>query len=139
MEIVFGSFSVQFSKMVWINRTPPLRARQHADLPRLAAATHDVAIQVDVKKFRIVHRIDPVDAERDFIAGNLAETRLVTYQEYLLCVDPVFKGKTATGGSYYSDSRMLLVDLDQVKSDNLDLKLDTSDLRGSTGPAAVRN
>ena len=48
----------------------------------VAAATHDVAIQVDIKKFRIVHRIDPqVDAERDFIAGNLAETTLVTYQE----------------------------------------------------------
>jgi hypothetical protein len=35
----------------------------------VGAATHDVAIQVEIKKLRIVHRIDPqVDAERDFIA-----------------------------------------------------------------------
>ena len=38
----------------------------------VGAATHDVAIQIEITKLRIVHRIDPqVDAERDFIAGNL--------------------------------------------------------------------
>jgi hypothetical protein len=93
----------------------------------VGAATHDVAIQIEVQKLRIVHRIDPkVDAERDFIANNLSDTRLVTHQEYLHCVDPVFKGQTATGGNYYSDSRMLLVELNQVKSKNFDPQLDTS-------------
>ncbi len=92
----------------------------------VGAATHDVAIQIEVQKLRIVHRIDPqVDAERDFIAGNLSDTGLVTHQEYLHCVDPVFKGRTATGGNYHSDSRMLLVELDQVKSSNAHPQLDT--------------
>jgi hypothetical protein len=105
----------------------------------VGAATHDVAIQIEMKKLRIVHRIDPqVDAERDFIAGNLADnTRLVTHEEYLHCVDPVFKGQTATGGTYYSDSRMLLLQLHQVKSGNFDLQLDTSIFKRSTGGAAV--
>src|SRR6202140_504672 len=77
-----------------------------------AAATHDVSIQIQLRKLRMFHRIDPqIDAERDFIAGNLSETKLVTHQEYLHCIDPVFKGETATGGAYYSDSRMLLVEL----------------------------
>ena len=49
----------------------------------VAAATHDVAIEFVKYKFRLFHRIDPnVDAERDFIAGNLAETRRVTREEY---------------------------------------------------------
>ncbi len=104
----------------------------------VGAATHDVAIQVEIKKLRIVHRIDPqVDAERDFIAGNLADTRLVTHEEYLHCVDPVFKGQTATGGTYYSDSRMLLLDLHPVKSSNLELQLDTSNFKRNTGDGAV--
>ena len=72
------------------------------------AATHDVSIQIQMKELRIVHRIDPeVDVERDFIGANLADTRLVAHEEYLHSVDPVFEGQTATGGTYYSDSRIL--------------------------------
>ena len=104
----------------------------------VGAATHDVSIQIEIKKLRIFHRIDPqVDAERDFIARNLADTRLVTHEEYLHCVDPVFKGQTTTGGTYYSDSRMLLVDLHQVKSDNFARRLDTSHFERNTGGGAV--
>ncbi len=78
----------------------------------VGAATYDVALQWEFRKLRVFHRIDPrVDAERDFIAHKLSETNLVSHQEYLRCASPVFKGETATGGSYYSDSRMLLVEL----------------------------
>ena len=60
-------------------------------------------------------------------------TRLVMREEYVYCVDPVFKGQTATGGTYYSDSRMLLVDLHQLKSDNFARQLDTSNFKINTG------
>lgn len=104
----------------------------------VGAATHDVAIQIEVQKLRIVHRIDPqVDAERDFIAGNLSDTRLVTRQQYLDCVAPVFKGQTATGGTYYSDSRLLLLQLHQVESGNVDLQLDTSNFKRNTDGGAL--
>jgi hypothetical protein len=100
----------------------------------VGAATHDVAIQLQMKRLRIVHRIDPqVDAERDFIAGNLAETRLVAHKGYLRCVDPVFKGETATGGSYYSDSRLLLLELHQEISGYSSLQRDAPSLQGGTG------
>jgi hypothetical protein len=103
----------------------------------VGAATHDIALQIEITKLRIGHRIDPqVDAERDFIAGNLADTRLVTHEDYLHCVDPVFKGQTATGGTYYSDSRMLLVDLHQLKSDNFARQVDTSNFKRNTGGGA---
>jgi hypothetical protein len=82
----------------------------------VGAATHDVAIVIDKRRFRFDHRIDPqVDAERDFIAGNLAQTLLVTHKGYLASADPVFEAQTTRGQTYYSDSRMLLLELDQVK------------------------
>jgi hypothetical protein len=80
----------------------------------VGAATHDVAIEFVKRKFRLFHRIDPhVDAERDFIAGNLAETRQVARTEYMRCAEPVLNAQTATGQTYYSDSRMLLLELNR--------------------------
>ncbi|HWY05550.1 MAG TPA: LssY C-terminal domain-containing protein [Candidatus Acidoferrales bacterium] len=78
----------------------------------VAAATHDVSIQLVKHKFRLLHRIDPnVDAERDFIAGNLSEAKRLTREEYVNCPEPVSGAQTATGQPYYSDSRMLLLEL----------------------------
>ena len=78
----------------------------------MAAATHDVAIEFVKHKFRLFHKIDPnVDAEREFIAGNLAETKQLTREEYVNCPVLVSGAKTATGQPYYSDSRMLLLEL----------------------------
>jgi hypothetical protein len=78
----------------------------------VAAATHDISIHLVKHKFRLFHRIDPnVDAERDFIAGNLSETKQLTREEYLNCPEPVVGAHTATGQAYYSDNRMLLLEL----------------------------
>jgi len=81
----------------------------------VGAATHDVAIEFVKHKFRLFHKIDPnVDEEREFIAGNLAETKLLTREQYVHCPAPVFKAQTATGQDYYSDSRMLFLELNQA-------------------------
>jgi hypothetical protein len=83
----------------------------------VAAATHDVGIQLVKRRFQLLHRIDPdVDAERDFIAANLAVTQQLISQTYMQCADPVFRAETATGQSYYSDSRMLLLELGRPAS-----------------------
>jgi hypothetical protein len=80
----------------------------------VAAATHDVSIEFVKRKFRLFHKIDPnVDAERDFIAGNLAETRQLAHVEYVNCPEPVYSAQTETGQSYYSDSRLLLLELNR--------------------------
>jgi LssY C-terminus len=85
----------------------------------VAAATHDVSIEFVKRKFRLFHRIDPnVDAEREFIAGNLAETRQLSREEYVHCAEPVFTAQTATGQNYYSDSRLLLLELNQPAISN---------------------
>ena len=76
------------------------------------AATHDVSIKFVKHTFHIFHRIDPnVDAERDFIAASLSKTRLFTREEYIACAKPVFSAENATGQRYYSDSRMLVLEL----------------------------
>jgi LssY C-terminus len=83
----------------------------------VGAATHDVAIQFVKHKFRLFHTIDPdVDAERDFIATNLARTSQLTREQFVRCVNPVFNAQTATGQAYYSDSRMLFLELKQSAS-----------------------
>jgi LssY-like putative type I secretion system component LssY len=80
----------------------------------VAAATHDISIHFVKHKFRLFHRIDPnVDAERDFIAGSLSEAKQLTREEYVNCPEPVSGAQTATGQPYYSDSRMLLLELHQ--------------------------
>jgi len=63
----------------------------------VGAATHDVAIEFVKHKFRLFHKIDPnVDEEREFIAGNLAETWQLAREQYLRCAEPVFNAQTAT-------------------------------------------
>lgn len=76
------------------------------------SATYDVAIVLAQHGRLINHRIDPnVDAERDFIGKNLATTHLVSQQQYLSGAQPVFQAQTSTGDSYYSDSKILMLDL----------------------------
>ena len=78
----------------------------------VGAATHDVAIDFAKGGHLINHRIDPaVDVERDFIGANLAHDSLVNCREYLQAATPVFQAQTISGESYYSDSRILLLEL----------------------------
>ena len=81
------------------------------------SATHDVAIEIAKRGRLINHRIDPaVDAERDFVGIDLTKASSVSRQEYLYSADPVFQAETASGESYHSDSRILLLDLHPVTS-----------------------
>jgi hypothetical protein len=78
----------------------------------VAAATHDIAIEIAKRGRLINHRIDPeVDAERDFVGSDLTSSSSVSQQEYLRSANPVFEAETASGEAYYSDSRILLLNL----------------------------
>ena len=83
----------------------------------VGAATHDVAIEIAKGGRLINHRIDPeVDQERDFVGESLTQTSSVRDQEYVSGGYPVFQGETASGQAYYSDSRILLLNLQQIMS-----------------------
>ena len=84
-----------------------------------AAATQDVAIEIAKRGRFINHRIDPaVDTERDFVGIDLTKTSAVSRQEYLHSADPVFQAQTASGETYHSDSRILLLDLHPATSND---------------------
>jgi LssY C-terminus len=83
----------------------------------VGSATHDIAIEVAKRGRLINHRIDPaVDAERDFVGIDLTNTSSISRQEYLDSANPVFQAQTASGQTYHSDSRILLLDLHPVTS-----------------------
>ncbi|GAC1663713.1 MAG: hypothetical protein NVS9B4_18750 [Candidatus Acidiferrum sp.] len=80
-----------------------------------AAGTHDIGLGADGRKWAVTHRIDPdVDGERDFIASSFFQAHLVATISYQLPTDPVREGTTATGGSYHSDGKVLLVTVEGV-------------------------
>ncbi len=86
-----------------------------------AAATHDVALEIAKRGRLINHRIHPaVDTERDFIGANLADTSSVIRQGYLHSPEPVFQAQTASGETYHSDSRILLLDFHPATAPKFD-------------------
>jgi hypothetical protein len=105
----------------------------------VGAATHDLAIEIGKRGHLINHRIDPdVDAERNFIGAELAGISSVSGQEYLLRIDPVFRAHTVSGEAYYSDSRILFLDLQPTSLSNADgMKQSSIIIRAGTGPIAV--
>ena len=86
----------------------------------VGAATHDVALEFAMHGLWMTHRIDPdVDAEREFIAGNLTKTDLVTRKEYVPSAVPIFQARTTTGEPFHSDSRVLMLELSPAPAPTL--------------------
>ena len=73
------------------------------------AASYDTALEYGKAGHLVNHTIDPnVDAERDFVGNEIAGNDA---QRYVQSKNPVTEAKTTTGNAYWSDSRLLLVDL----------------------------
>ncbi|HKV27101.1 MAG TPA: LssY C-terminal domain-containing protein [Candidatus Acidoferrales bacterium] len=73
------------------------------------AGTHDVGLEKD-QTGTLTHRIDPnVDTERDYIIQTLQDAGKVATTEYITPADPVREAVTATGDTYHSDGRILVV------------------------------
>lgn len=78
----------------------------------IGTGTHDIGIERDRRNRRLTHKIDPdVDKEREFIADSLNETGKVRELRYETPSDPVRTAATATGGSFHSDGRVLVIRL----------------------------
>ncbi len=105
----------------------------------VGAATHDLAIEIAKRGHLINHRIDPdVDAERNFVGAELTGVSSGSRQEYLLHADPVFRAQTVSGEAYYSDGRILFLDLQQTSLGKTDVSKHSSIMvRASSTPIAV--
>ncbi|HEY2843112.1 MAG TPA: LssY C-terminal domain-containing protein [Bryobacteraceae bacterium] len=78
----------------------------------VGAATHDIGFDRDQRNNGVTHKIDPdVDVEREFVGQSLMETGLVTGLSYVAPSQPSKEARTATGATFKSDGRMLVVQL----------------------------
>ncbi len=74
------------------------------------AATHDIGFERDQRNNGVTHKIDPaIDGEREYVNGTLSGTGLVTEREHVTPADPLTTAKTATGGEFHSDGRILVL------------------------------
>jgi LssY C-terminus len=74
------------------------------------AATHDVGFERDDRNNKVTHKIDPaIDGEREYVNDTLSRTGLVTQRTHVTPADPVTTASTATGGSFHSDGRILVL------------------------------
>jgi hypothetical protein len=74
------------------------------------AATHDIGFELDQRNNGITHQIDPaIDGEREYVNQTLSGTGLVAARGHVAPTHPVTKAKTATGGEFHSDGRILVL------------------------------
>jgi hypothetical protein len=80
------------------------------------AATHDIGFERDERNNGITHKIDPeIDKEREYVNDTLSGTGLVVAREHIAPPDPLTEARTATGGTFRSDGRILVLVLDNTK------------------------
>jgi len=78
----------------------------------VGAATHDIGFDRDQRNNGVTHKIDPaVDDEREFVSRSLEETGLVAKLSYMTPSQPSKEARTATGATFHSDGRVLVIHL----------------------------
>jgi hypothetical protein len=74
------------------------------------AATHDIGFERDQRNNGVTHKIDPaIDGEREYVNATLTGTGLVVERNHVKPADPLTEAKTATGGTFHSDGRILVL------------------------------
>lgn len=74
------------------------------------AATHDIGFERDQRNNGLTHKIDPaIDGEREYVNGTLSGTGLVVQRDHVTPADPLTTAKTATGGEFHSDGRIVVL------------------------------
>ncbi len=82
----------------------------HGQTLWVGAATHDIGFERDQRNKGITHKIDPaVDEERSYVEQTLSQTGLFSSVAHATPPNPLTEAKTATGGSFHSDGRVLVL------------------------------
>jgi LssY-like putative type I secretion system component LssY len=78
----------------------------------VGSATHDNGFEKDQRNGGITHHIDAnIDQERDFLEQSFAGAGVVAGAAYVMPANPLTTAKTATGGTFQSDGRIVVMDL----------------------------
>jgi len=84
----------------------------HGETLWVGAATHDIGLERDQRNDGITHKIDPdIDLEREYLEKTLSSTGLVSEITYFLPDHPLKEATTATGGSFHSNGKVLVLKL----------------------------
>jgi hypothetical protein len=74
------------------------------------AATHDIGFERDQRNNGLTHKIDPaIDGEREYVNDTLSSTGLVSQRNHVTPPSALTTAKTATGGEFHSDGRVLVL------------------------------
>lgn len=83
----------------------------------IGAATHDIGFERDQRNNGITHKIDPnIDLEREYVDKTLCNTGYVAEVMHFTPTNPMTEAHTATGGSFHSDGRVLILKLSEVSA-----------------------
>ncbi len=78
----------------------------------VGSATHDNGFEKDQRNGNVTHHIDPnIDVERDFIQQSFAAAGVLAGAAYVTPSNPLTTALTATGGSFHSDGRIVVMAL----------------------------
>jgi len=78
----------------------------------VGSATHDNGFEKDQRNGGITHHIDAnVDQERDFLEQSFSGAGVLAGAAYVMPSNPLTTAKTATGGTFESDGRVVVMDL----------------------------
>jgi hypothetical protein len=78
----------------------------------VGSSTHDIGFERDQRDNGVTHKIDPdIDQERDFIEQSFAAAGDLQSAAYVSPAHPLTSAKTATGGEFHSDGRVLVLSL----------------------------
>jgi hypothetical protein len=79
------------------------------------AATHDIGFERDQRNNGVTHKIDPaIDGEREYVNQTLSGTGLVAARGHVVPSNALTEAKTATGGGFHSDGRVLVLILTSI-------------------------
>lgn len=78
----------------------------------VGSATHDNGFERDERNGGITHKIDEnIDEEREFIRASFDASGSYLAAAYVTPINPVSNARTATGGSFHTDGRILVMEL----------------------------
>lgn len=78
----------------------------------VGSATHDIGFAKDQRNGNVTHKIDPkIDDEREFLLQSFDATGVFSSAAYVTPENPLLEARTATGGRFRSDGRILVTAL----------------------------
>ncbi len=78
----------------------------------VGSATHDIGFEKDQRNGKVTHKIDPeIDKERDYLLNSFDAAGVYSSAAYVTPTNPMTEARTATGGSFHSDGRIVVISL----------------------------